>query len=332
MLARCATLPAVTGDGIPVRLQANLGKAGDADVAVRWNADGVGLCRTEFALDVRDRFPTEDEQVALLESVAERFAGGPVVFRLLDLGAEKTLPYFPLPVVANPALYLRGTRLLLQHPEVLRPQLRAILRTAERHPAAVLLPMVGGLEEVRAVRAIVAELRRELAAQGFLGAAAARLPFGAMIEVPSAALMAEDLGREVDFLSVGTNDLVQYLLAADRDEPGTAMYYRMLHPAVLRVLAGVVAGAARARCELTVCGEMAGDPFYTEVLLGLGVRSLSLAPRQLGAVRHEVRRCDAAEAADLVAGLLRLGTRDEVRAVVERRRANLELTIAGGDA
>lgn len=327
LLARESALPAVTRDGVAVRLLANLGKAADTAAAMRWNAEGVGLYRTEFSFDVRDRFPTEDEQAAVLCGVAERLGGRPVVFRLLDLGAEKSLPYFPLPAVANPALHLRGTRLLLAHPEVLRCQLRAILRTAARHPAAVLLPMVGGLEEVRAVREVLAGARAELLAAGVpVGTA---LPVGAMIEVPSAALMAEDLAREVDFLSVGTNDLVQYLLAADRDEPAMAPWYRMLHPAVLRLLAGVLAAAARSGTEVTVCGEMAGDPLFTELLLGLGVRSVSVAPRQLGAVRHEVRRCDTGDAAAVAAELLRMGTRAEVRAAVESRRAQADVALAG---
>jgi phosphoenolpyruvate-protein phosphotransferase len=314
-----ALLPATTADGVAIRLEANLGKAADTEAAVRWNADGVGLYRTEFAFDIRDRFPTEDEQTAILRGVAERLSPRPVVFRLLDIGAEKTLPYFPLPAVANPALNLRGTRLLLAHPALLRSQLRAILRVSGAHPVAALLPMVGGLEEVRAVRALLQELTADLRAHRVPFDEA--MPLGAMIEVPAAAIVAGDLALELDFLSLGTNDLVQYLLAADRDDPAMSGYYRALHPAVLRLIRSAVIAVGRAGKPLTLCGEMAGDPFYTELLLGLGLRSLSVAPRQLGEVRHEIRRIEVRAATALARRVLGRATRDEIRDMLERRFA-----------
>jgi phosphoenolpyruvate-protein phosphotransferase len=317
LLAQEASRPAVTTDGVAVRVAANLGKAADTEAAVRGGADGVGLFRTEFAFDIRGRFPTEDEQAAILRGVAERLAPKPVVVRLLDIGAEKTFPYFPLPAVANPALHLRGTRLLLAHPEVLRTQLRAILRVSGHCSVSVLLPMVGGVEEVRAVKHSLAAAKAELASEGTTFDDA--LLLGAMIEVPSAALVADDLARETDFLSLGTNDLVQYLLAADRDEPAMSGYYRALHPAVLRTLRSVVLAARRAGKEVTLCGEIAADPFYTELLLGLGLRSFSVAPRQLGVVRHEIRRASVRTATALARRVSSLPTRDEIRAALERR-------------
>ena len=310
--------PAVTLDGTAIRLEANLGKLADTAAALHWNADGVGLYRTEFAFAIRDRFPSEDEQTAILEGVAERLAPRPVVFRLLDIGAEKTLPYFPLATVANPALNLRGTRLLLAHPEVLATQLRAILRASASYRLSALLPMVGGLEEVRAVERLLAELKEELASRGV--PFDDRLPLGAMIEVPSAALLAADLARELDFLSLGTNDLVQYLLAADREDPAMSPYYRALHPAVLRVIHGVVTAVGSAGKPLSICGEMAGTPLYTELLLGLGLRTFSVAPRQLGAIRHEIRRIDLREATALAERVLGFGTRDQIRALLESRQ------------
>jgi phosphoenolpyruvate-protein phosphotransferase len=317
LLAKEASRPAVTTDGVAVRVAANLGKAADTEAAVRAGADGVGLYRTEFAFDIRGRFPTEDEQAAILLGVAERLAPKPVVVRLLDIGAEKTFPYFPLPAVANPALHLRGTRLLLAHPAVLRTQLRALLRVSADHPVSVLLPMVGGVEEVRAVKESLAAAKAELRSEGLPFDDA--LPLGAMIEIPAAAVVAEDLAREVDFLSLGTNDLVQYLLAADREEAAMGCYYRALHPAVLRTLRSVAVAARQARKELTLCGEMAADPLYTELLLGLGLRSFSVAPRQLGAVRHEIRRASIRAATALARRLARLSSRDEIRHAIERR-------------
>jgi phosphoenolpyruvate-protein phosphotransferase len=310
--------PPVTLDGVTIRLDANLGKSADVEAAVRWNADGVGLYRTEFAFDIRDRFPTEDEQAAVLGSVAQRLHPRPVVFRLLDIGAEKSLPYFPLPPVPNPALNLRGVRLLLAHPALLRTQLRAILRVSALHSVSVLLPMVGGVEELRAVKAVLHHLKDDLRSRGT--PFAVDLPVGVMIEVPSAALVAADLAREVDFLSLGTNDLVQYLVAADREDPAMSAYYRALHPAVLRLIESVVAAAKAAGKPLSICGEMAGAPFYTELLLGLGLRSFSIAPRQLGAVRHEIRRTDLGAAAALARELLGHSTRDEIRELLERRQ------------
>jgi phosphoenolpyruvate-protein phosphotransferase len=316
LLAGETGLPAVTRDGVAIHLAANLGKAADAEAALRWGADSVGLYRTEFAFGIRESFPTEDEQAAILGNVAERLHPRPIVFRLLDLGAEKCLPYFPLPSSANPALGLRGTRLLLTHPDVLRTQLRAILRVSAAHPVSVLLPMVGGLEEVRAVRQVLGEETRQLVAGG-LGVSQ-RVPLGAMIEIPSAVLVARELAREADFLSLGSNDLAQYLLAADRDDPAMSGYYRLLHPAVLRAIRSVVRAAEQAGKELTICGEAAGDTTYTEVFLGLGLRRFSASPRQLGELRHQLRRCHAGRALSLARTLLRCATEDTVRRALDR--------------
>jgi phosphoenolpyruvate-protein phosphotransferase len=321
LLAGETHLPSVTLDGAAVHLAANLGKSADAEAALRWNAHSVGLYRTEFAFGIRDSFPTEDEQAAILAGVAERLDPRPIVFRLLDLGAEKCLPYFPLPSSANPALGLRGTRLLLAHPEVLRTQLRAILRVSAAHAVSVLLPMVGGVEEVRAVRRVLVEETRRLTAAGTR--VDESLPVGAMIEIPSAVLVARELARETDFLSLGSNDLAQYLLAADRDDPAMSSYYRMLHPAVLRAIRSVVRAAEQAQKELTICGEAAGDPAYTELFLGLGLRRFSTSPRQLGDLRHQVRHCHAGRAGSFARRLLRSATRDEVRQALDRRAARL---------
>jgi phosphoenolpyruvate-protein kinase (PTS system EI component) len=308
-------LQSITRDGVGIHLAANLGKSADVEAALRWKADSIGLFRTEFAFGIRDRFPDEEEQTAILAAVAERMSPRSIVFRLLDLGAEKTLPYFPLPPTTNPALGLRGTRLLLAHPEVLRPQLRAILRVRARHDASILLPMVGGVEEVRAVRTVLAEELLQL--RGRTGTTGFEPPVGAMIEVPSTLLVADELARECDFLSLGSNDLAQYLLAADRDDPAMSNYYRVLHPAVLRGIDRVVRAASREGTEVTLCGEAAGDPFYTNLFVGLGLRRFSASPRQLGELRHEVRRLDSRRSRALARRLLRCSTRDEIRARME---------------
>jgi phosphoenolpyruvate-protein phosphotransferase (PTS system enzyme I) len=316
---RClAGVPSVTLDGTPVPLLANVNKLADTEVALQYGAAGIGLYRTEFAFSVRSGFPTEDEQYGIFSRAAERFHPRKVVFRLVDLGGDKLLPYFPLPPSRNPSLGQRGVRLLLRHPEVLKPQLRALLRVSADHPVSLLLPVVGGLEEVRQARQVLRQVQDELAAAG--QRFDPHLPVGAMIEVPSAALMVRTLAREVDFLSLGTNDLVQYVLAADREDESVAAYYQPLHPGVLRLLHTVVEAARSAERELTICGEMAGDPHYIELLLGLGLRAFSVAPGEMLEAKAAIRRTRLDEARELARRALELGSVAEIEALLDERR------------
>jgi phosphotransferase system enzyme I (PtsI) len=314
--------PSVTLDGTPVPLLANVGKFADTEVALRRNAEGIGLYRTEFAFSIRPRFPTEDEQYEFLARAAELFHPRKVVFRLLDLGGDKVLPYFPLPPTRNPSLAQRGIRLLLRHLDVLKPQLRAALRVSARHPASVLLPVVGGIEDVLEARRIVRQVQGELTSEG--KGFDREIPVGAMIEVPSAALLARKLAREADFLSLGTNDLVQYVLAADREDATIAPYYQPLHPAVLGLIHSVAEAAAIAGRGLTMCGEMAGDPRHTELLLGLGLRELSVAPGEMLEVKSAIRRVRVDEARGLAQRALELATVAEIEALLGERRASRE--------
>ncbi len=317
-------LPSVTRDGTAIPLLANVNKFADTEAALLYGADGIGLYRTEFAFSIRPRFPTEEEQYEFLALAAERFHPRKVVFRLLDLGGDKILPYFPLPPSRNPSLAQRGVRLLLRHLDVLKPQLRAFLRVSAEHPASILLPVVGGLEDVRQARQVVRQVQDELAAAG--KRFNPEIPVGAMIEIPSAALMARTLADEVDFLSLGTNDLVQYVLAADREDESIAGYYQPLHPAVLHLIHSVAEAARSAGCELTICGEMAGDPVNTELLLGLGLRELSVAPGQMLEVKNAIRATRLDDARDLARTALDLGSVAEIEALLNERRARL----AGG--
>jgi phosphotransferase system enzyme I (PtsI) len=310
-------LPAVTTDGAAVTLLANVSKLADTEAALLYGAEGVGLYRTEFGFSIRHTFPTEEDQYSVLRRAAERFGGRRVVVRLLDIGGDKTLPYFALPAARNPSLAQRGIRLLLEHPEILRTQLRAFLRVAAEHPISILLPVVGGIEDVRETRALMKEVQRELAAEG--KAFNADTPLGAMIEVPAAALVAPALAREVDFFSLGTNDLVQYLLAADREDESVAPYYQPLHPAVLRLIQSVVQAAAEGGRPLTICGDMAGNPLYTELLLGLGLRELSIAPGEMLDVKERVRQASLAEARALARAALECASSAEVQALLDGR-------------
>jgi phosphotransferase system enzyme I (PtsI) len=316
-LQKVIDLPSITLDGTTIPLLANVSKLSDTEAACLYNADGIGLYRTEFSFSLRDAFPTEEDQFEVLKRAAERVHPRKVVLRLLDVGGDKQLAYFPLPGSRNPSLASRGIRLLLANPEILRRQLRAFLRVSAEHPVSILLPVVGGLEEVRATRAVVERVQAELRADG--RPFNPETPIGAMIEVPSAALLAAELAREVDFFSLGTNDLVQYVLAADREDDAVAAYYRPLHPAVLRLIHAVAQAAAKATCPLTICGEMAGDPRYTELLIGLGLRELSVAPGEMLEVKRAIRGTTTASARALAVEALESRSVTEVEAALDRR-------------
>ena len=315
VLGESVDRPSATLEDETIPLLANVNNLADTEAAVLCRAEGIGLYRTEFQFSARDSFPTEDEQYEVLLRAAERFAPRQVVFRVLDLGGDKTLAYFPLPPSRNPSLAQRGIRLLLHHPDVLKPQLRAFLRVSANHPISILLPVVGSLDEVREARAVLRQVQRELAAVG--RRFSPTVPVGAMIEVPSAALTASFLAKEVDFFSLGTNDLVQYVLAADREDEGAAGYYEPLHPAVLRLIRSVAEAAAGAERELTICGEIAGDPGMTALLLGLGLRRFSVAPGQLLEVKDAIRRTSLREAEGLAGRALNLGSAAEIEALLE---------------
>ena len=313
-LRRLVEVPSVTLDGTAVPLLANVNKLADTEAALLHGADGVGLYRTEFQFTIRTSFPTEDDQCEFLSRAAERLHPRRMVLRLLDLGGDKVLPYFPLPPARNPSLAQRGIGLLLEHPDLLKTQLRAFLRTSADHPVSILLPVVRGVEDVRRAREVVKQAQRELAASGKRFDPGVRI--GAMIEVPSAALVARRLAREADFLSLGTNDLVQYVLAADREDDTVAASYQPLHPAVLGLLRSVADAASEAGRELTLCGEIAGHPAYTALLLGLGLRAFSVAPGELLEVKHAIRQTRLEDARTLASRALELGSIAEIEALV----------------
>ena len=305
-------LPAVTRDGVEIKLCANIGQTADAVAAANVKADGVGLYRTEFIFLVQDHFPSEAEQYQFYRTTAEHLQPGETVIRVLDIGSDKPLPYFPLTRETNPALGCRGTRLLLAHPTVLHTQLRAILRLSASHPVAILLPMIGGMDELRAAKAAIQDVKAELAAEG--QPFNPRIPLGAMIETPSAAILIGQLVGEVDFFSVGTNDLVQYLLAADRISGDLASSYEPLHPAVLQVLATLATVAKAKGKPICLCGEIASDPAYATLLIGLGFRSFSVSPGRLLEVKYAIRSIRLSEAEELAGKVLPLNSTRDIKA------------------
>jgi phosphotransferase system enzyme I (PtsI) len=291
-LQRFARLPSVTRDGTQIALEANIELPGEVDIALAAAAEGIGLLRTEFLFMNRDRVPDEDEQYKALRDIVRGMGGRPVTIRTLDIGNDKLIGSgTEEPAAANPALGLRAIRLSLKRPELLEAQLAAILRAGAHGPVRILLPMIASTAEMRAVRAILKQVMKRLKRRGVRHAETPP-PLGAMIEIPGAALAADALALSADFFALGTNDLTQYTLAIDRSDEQVAHLYNPLHPAVLRLIQFSVEAALRARIPVSVCGEMAGDPRFTPLLLGLGIRDLSMAPVHLPRVKQRLRSLD----------------------------------------
>jgi phosphoenolpyruvate-protein phosphotransferase (PTS system enzyme I) len=293
-LGRLRRLPAVTRDDVEITLQANLELPRELEQALAAGAQGLGLVRTEFLYMNRADLPDEDEQFEAYRGLVRGLDGRPVTIRTLDVGGDKLAA--PLADAtggegANPALGLRAIRLSLKQRPLLDAQLGAILRAGAEGPVRILLPMISSVWEVRKVREALAQVARRLKRRG-AKIANPLPPLGVMIEIPGAALAADALAAECDFFAIGTNDLIQYTLAIDRGDEQVAHLYNPLHPAVLRLIQFAVEAALRARIGLSLCGEMAGDPRFTALLLGLGIRDLSMAPSNIGRVKQRVRALD----------------------------------------
>jgi multiphosphoryl transfer protein len=298
-----------TADGIRIEVFANLGSLAEAQVAVAHGAEGCGLLRTEFLFLERDAPPDEEEQLQQYQSIATSLAGRPLVIRTLDIGGDKPIPYLPMPAEQNPALGLRGVRTSLWRPDLLRVQLHAILRVQPVGQCRVLLPMITDTAEIRAVRRMLDEVRRELRFSGSIAV-------GAMIETPAAALLAERVANEVEFLSIGTNDLTQYTLAMDRGHSELAHRIDGLHPAVLRLIATTVAAAEKHSRFVAVCGGLASEPAAVPVLLGLGVHELSVVPTLVPQLKSLIRTLTLDACRSLAQRAVALDTAEAVRALV----------------
>ena len=312
-LSRLVHVPSATLDGVAVALHANIELPAEAGQALEAGAAGVGLFRTEFLFMNRTALPDEDEQYEAYREAVVAMAGRPVTLRTLDIGADKTLGSHesaPEPVaMPNPALGQRAIRYSLAEPDIFLAQLRAILRAAEHGPVRLLIPMLAHGHEVEQSLRLIALARAQLRER--LGRDLPPVPVGGMIEVPAAALTAPYFARRLDFLSIGTNDLIQYTLAIDRADHAVAALYDPFHPAVLQLVAQTIRAADRAGKPVTVCGEMAGDLEATRLLIGMGLRSFSMQPASLLRIKREILRCDARRLRTRVARLL--ATDDPVR-------------------
>lgn len=308
-------LPSVTMDGKPLSLHANIASLRDLQSALEGGAEGVGLFRTEFIYMDRDSYPSEEEQYKIYCKAASMLGGKPLTIRTLDVGGDKQLDYAVPPEEDNPVLGFRSIRISLVQPETFKTQLRAILRAGACGRVRVMFPMIQSVEQCRAAKDVLEQAKAELRIEG--------VPFdehmqvGIMVEVPAAAIIADVLAREVDFFSIGTNDLTQYVLAADRLNEYVAHLYEPYHPAVLRLVSAAVSGAKGAGIGVSVCGELAGDPLALPIWLALGVGELSMAPGLLLPLKNELLKRSSAEAEAIWSEASKQPTSKEVRRKLE---------------
>ncbi len=310
-------LPAVTKDGVAVDLYLNVENPGDLLVAEMKGLAGIGLYRTEFVYLERKSFPSEDEQFEVYKQVLARSPGLEVVFRTIDIGGDKKLPYFRIGNEDNPALGWRGYRICDEWPDMFIAQVRALLRASAFGNVSILLPMITTVEEIRRAAAIVVDVKADLARRKIQ--TAEKVPLGIMVEVPAAAISIDNMLRECDFVSIGSNDLIQYILAADRNNARVSSISQPLNPSVLRTVKNVIKAAQMANKPVSLCGEMAGSFYCTLVLLGMGLRKFSMARHYVQGVGRLIQSVTLAEAEQVARRVLSFNTTGEVRAFLSAR-------------
>ncbi|MCA1797282.1 MAG: phosphoenolpyruvate--protein phosphotransferase [Geobacteraceae bacterium] len=303
--------PALTRDEVEITMRANIGLVSDVDIALRNGAQGVGLYRTEFPYMTRSNFPDRQDQYQLYRKIVESFAGESVTIRTLDIGGDKSLPYFNLPHEDNPFMGWRSVRISLDNPDIFRPQLEAILMASAHGPVKLLFPMISGIEEIQACKEMVEESKENLRREGI--SFCEDIPIGVMVEVPAAVQMCKFLVKEVDFFSLGTNDLIQYMLAADRNNQLVNKYYNPLHPAVLQAIKYVADTARNEGKGVCICGEMATDPVNFTVLLGLGIREFSVVAPFIPRIKAFLADIEYTRATEITHAVLEMGSATEIR-------------------
>ncbi|OMF97475.1 phosphoenolpyruvate--protein phosphotransferase [Paenibacillus sp. FSL R7-0273] len=309
-----ATVEAVTKDGVNLHLAGNISSVKELDMALKYGAEGVGLFRTEFLYMDRHSFPTEEEQFEVYKLVAQKVGGNTVVIRTLDIGGDKHLDYFQLPEEQNPFLGYRAIRISLDRTDLFKTQLTAILRASHYGNVKIMFPMISSVEEVQAAKAVLDEVKKELDQRNI--PYNANIPVGIMIEVPAAVMIADLLAEEVDFFSIGTNDLVQYVLAVDRMNEQIAHMYHPYHPAVLRMIRMTVTAARGAGIDVSVCGELAADERSLPLWLELGISNLSMSPQALLRVKHRTLNTLASDAKEAAQACFRYKTSLETEEVL----------------
>ena len=323
---RMRRVPSITRDGVEIRLEANLELPVELEQALSSGAMGLGLVRTEFLYMNREDLPGEDEQYEFFAELVGGMEGRPVTLRTLDVGGDKlpeALAHYAAADSANPALGLRAIRMSLKERRLLDTQLAAMLRAAMLGPVRILLPMISTIDELRRAREAMEQVARRLRRRG-VHLPETLPPLGAMIEVPAAALAADALAAEADFFAIGTNDLIQYTLAVDRSDEQVAHLYNALHPAVLRLIQFAVEAATRRRIPISVCGEIAGEPRYAALLLGLGLRELSMSPQSIPRVKQRVRALDMVAATRRARAIMDQADADQIAALLDDFNAMAE--------
>ncbi len=313
---------AETIDGYKVRLSANIEMFNELDSLQQNGGEGVGLFRSEYLFLARDAFPSEEEQFLVYRSIVEKVDGHPSVIRTFDIGGDKLGNFYPSRHEENPYLGCRAIRLMLKERVAFKAQLRAILRASAFGDVSILFPMISGILELREAKNIVEEVKQELLIKGI--PFEQNIPIGCMIEVPSAAMTSDILAKECDFLSIGTNDLVQYSLAVDRGNPAMSYLYTPAHPCIIRLIKMVVQEGIRAQTPVSLCGEIAANPRFTSLLLGLGVQELSVSSPALPIIKNIIRRVSIVEATELADHILTLSTDLEIEEVLEESYNSLK--------
>jgi len=313
-LCEDSELSSETADGTHVSLQANVSMTADVSMAMRYRADGIGLFRTELPFLIASRLLSEDEQLQIYKTVIETMKDKSVTIRTLDLGGDKFLPFQGVEEESNPFLGWRSIRIFLQEVDIFKTQLRAVLRASVFGEVKLLFPMISSLMEIIDIKNLLEEAKAELHEENLQFNK--NIQIGIMIEVPSAAILADRLIQHVDFFSIGTNDLIQYTLAVDRNNEKVAKFYKTLNPSVLRLIQSTIHAAVKAKKSVSLCGEMAANPLYTALLLGLGLRQFSMSPMMLPEVKERVRTVSLQECKDLADEVMELCSADEIEKIL----------------
>lgn len=324
-LEKLKDLPAQTSDGHRVEIVGNIGTPKDVEGVLKNGGEGIGLYRTEFLYMDRESMPTEEEQFEAYKEVLEIMEGKPVIIRTLDIGGDKKLPYLDTPEEMNPFLGWRAIRLCLENKEMFKTQLRAILRASVFGKALIMFPMISGVQEVRQAKELLEEAKKELEAEN--KKYDKDIKVGIMVEIPSAAVSADIIAKEVDFFSIGTNDLCQYTIAVDRMNEKISHLYQPLHPAILRLVKNVIDASHKERIFTGMCGEMAGDPISTLILLGLGLDEFSMSASSIPQIKKIIRSVSMEEAKQIAQEALSLSTSEEIKEMVEKKLDHLNITI-----
>ena len=319
-LLKYSTLNAETQDGHHLTLQANIELIEEIPSVIQYGAEGIGLYRTEYLYLNRKTLPDEEEHFQVYRKLAEEIAPHPITIRTLDLGGDKFSSHVEMAEQVNPAMGLRAIRFCLMEQEMFKKQLRGILRASTYGTVKILLPMISGVEELWEVKTILDEVKEELRTKGI--EFDPEIPLGVMIEIPSAAITADIIAREVDFFSIGTNDLIQYSLAIDRVNKYVSYLYEPLHPAIVRHIKGVVDCAHEEGIDVGICGEMAADPLYTLIFLGLGLDELSMHPIAIPRVKKVLRRSTRTDGEDLLKQVLQCSTAKETEYFIRKEMAD----------